>query len=131
MKKIKKLFLGLGLGLVALFGVFGMSSCTKEDTIQHNLLKDTGNFKTYRKITVINLRSDKILMEFEGYLTTKLDSEKDVNIMIMTGPNTYQLHYVRLANEITYCCEQLDNTSTDPYHWKVTIYAILPEVEIG
>ena len=108
--------------------VFSLSSCRREDQVQHNLLKETGDFKTYRKITVINLRSDKILMEFEGYLTTKLDDEKDVNIMIMIGPDKYQLHYVRLAGEITYLCEQLDNTSTDPYHWKISIYAILPEI---
>ena len=111
--------------------IFGLSSCRKEDQIQRNLLKDTGDFKTYRRITVINLRSDKVLMEFEGYLTTKLDDEKDVNIMIMIGPDKYQLHYVRLASEITYLCEQLDNTTTDPYHWKVSIYAIWPDVHVG
>ena len=127
MKKIKLL---LVLIISCLF-VFSLTSCRKENTVQYNLLKETSDFKTYRKITVINLRSDKVLMEFEGYLTTKLDSEKDVNIMILTGPDKYQLHYVRLADEITYLCEQLDNTTTDPYHWKISIYAILPDVSIG
>ena len=56
-----------------------LTSCSPaEDKIQRNLLKDIGNFQTYRKITVINLRSGEILMEFEGYLTSKLDSEKDL-----------------------------------------------------
>ena len=127
MKKIKLLLI---LIISCLF-VFSLSSCRQEDMVQHNLLKDTGDFKTYRKITVINLRSDRILMEFEGYLTTKLDNEKDVNIMIMTGPSKYQLHYVRLADEITYLCEQIDNTTTDPYHWRVSIYAVLPDISIG
>lgn len=117
--------------LLCFIMIFGLSSCKKEDQIQHNLLKDTGDFKTYRRITVINLRSDKVLMEFEGYLTTKLDNESDVNIMIMIGPDKYQLHYVRLAPEITYLCEQLDNTTSDPYHWKVSIYAIWPDVHVG
>lgn len=118
--------------IVVLIFVLMLGSCgPKEDQVQKNLLRETGNFETYRKITVINVRSDKILMDFEGYLTTKLDSEGDLNIMIMVGPKTYQLHYVRLANEITYLSEQLDNTSTDPYHWKINIYAILPDIEIG
>lgn len=118
--------------IVVLIFVLMLGSCgPKEDQVQQNLLRETGNFETYRKITVINVRSDKILMDFEGYLTTKLDSEGDLNIIIMVGPKTYKLHYVRLANEITYLSEQLDNTSTDPYHWKINIYAILPDIEIG
>ena len=129
---MKKIITILGLLFICIFSIIELSSCeAKEVNVQHNLLKETGDFKTYRKITVINLRSDKVLMEFEGYLTTKLDSEKDVNIIIMVGPDKYQLHYVRLADEITYLCEQLDNTTTDPYHWKISIYAIWPDVHIS
>lgn len=126
---MKKILLTISLMFVLLFG---LTSCEpKENTIQHNLLNETGNFKTYRKITIINLRSDKVLMEFKGYLTSKLDKEGDVNIMIMVAPDKYQLHYVRLADEITYLSEQIDNTSTDAYHWEINIYAILPEVKVG
>lgn len=129
MKKIFKLLL---VACIAVVTVFSLTGCVaKEVNVQHNLLKETGDFKTYRKITVINLRSDKVLMEFVGYLTSTLDDEGDVNIIIMTGPDKYQLHYVRLANEVTYISEQLDNTTTDPYHWEVNIYAILPEVNVG
>lgn len=128
---MKKIITILGLLFICIFSIIGLSSCRRENTVQYNLLKETGDFKTYRKITVINLRSDRILMEFEGYLTTKLDDEKDVNIMIMIGPDKYQLHYVRLADEVTYVCEQLDNTTTDPYHWRVSVYAVLPDISIG
>ena len=128
MKRFLKVFI-----LISLF-IFTatLTGCVaKESTVQHNLLNETGNFKTYRKITVINLRSDKVLMEFEGYLTSKLDSEGDVNIIIMTGPDQYQLHYVRLAAEVTYLSEQINNTHTDPYHWEINIYAIWPDVNWG
>lgn len=127
MRKLRFLFI-----FVLVFLFIGLTSCeAKENTVQHNLLNETGNFRTYRKITVINLRSDKVLMEFTGYLTSKLDSEGDVNIIIMTGPDQYQLHYVRLAAEVTYLSEQINNTHTDPYHWEINIYAILPDVKIG
>ena len=127
---MKKAFKIIILLLVFIF-TLTLASCDAEDTVQHNLLHQTGNFKTYRKITVINLRSDKVLMEFEGYLTSKLDSEGDVNIIIMTGPDQYQLHYVRLANEVTYLSEQLINSHTDPYHWEIRLYAIIPDIQIG
>lgn len=128
---MKKVFSFMLLGIIALIGVLSLSSCFEpaEDNVQHNLLQDTGNFKTYRKITVINTRRSEVLMEFEGYLTSKIDSEGDVNIIIKTGENTYQLHYVRLSQDISYLSEQLDYTYTDPYHWKISIYATLPQVD--
>ena len=115
------LFLGVGC-------VFGLSSCRAEDQVQRNMMQDIGNFKTYRRITVINLRSNIVLMEFEGYITTKLDSEGDVNILIKVGPDKYQLHYVRLADEICYLSEQLDvSEGVGPYHHKITFYVPIPE----
>lgn len=126
MKKIIKIF---ALVLFIMVGMASLSSCRAEDIVQHNLLRDTGNFKTYRKITVINLRSGEILMEFEGYLTSKLDNEGDVNIIIRVAEGEYQLHYVRLADEVTYLSEQLDTTPSSPYYYKVTIYAPYPRFD--
>lgn len=100
-----------------------------ENKVQYNLLQDTGNFKTYRKITVINLRTSEILMEFEGYLTSKIDSEGDANIMIRISEGEYQLHYVRLAPEITYISEQLDITPSSPYYFKISVYVPYPKIE--
>ena len=70
-------------------------------------------------------------MEFEGYLTSKRDSEGDLNIIIRVGENEYQLHYVRVAPKITYLSEQITNTTTDPYHWKINVYATVPDVTFG
>ena len=127
MKIFKRLLL-VFLFILTGAGILTLSSCNAEDVVQHNLLKDTGNFKTYRTITVINLRSGERLMEFEGYLTSKLDEEKDLNIMIKVGPDQYQLHYVRLAPEITYLSQQLDVTPSSPYYYKVSIFAPYPVV---
>ena len=128
--KIKKILMILSLFFVGLFCFSTLTSCSPaEDKIQRNLLRDIGNFQTYRKITVINLRSGEILMEFEGYLTSKLDSEKDLNIMIRISEGEYQLHYVRLATEITYLSEQLDVTPSSPYYYKISIYVPYPKVE--
>ena len=124
MKRIVKILL---LVFVCLF-IITLSSCREMNQVKHNIIYETDNFRTYRKITVINLRSDKILMEFEGYLTTTIDDEGDVNIIIKIGENEYKLHYVHLATEIVYLSEQLENTHTDPYHWEIRVYAILPEI---
>jgi hypothetical protein len=132
---MKRLFKTLSIILVGVLTLFSLTSCITttpaENQIQKNVLRDIGNFKTYRNIKVINLRSGIVLMEFEGYLTSKKDLEGDLNIIIMVGKDSYQLHYVRLAPEITYLSEQIDNTTTDPYHWKINVYATVPDVTFG
>ena len=127
MKIFKRLLL-VFLFILTGVGILTLSSCKAEDIVQNNMLRDIGNFKTYRNITVINLRSGERLMEFEGYLTSKLDSEDDLNIMIKVGPDLYQLHYVRLAPEITYISQQLDTTPSSPYYYKISIFAPYPVV---
>ena len=132
---MKRLFKTLAIILVGVLTLVSLTSCIittpAENQIQKNVLREIGNFKTYRNIKVINLRSGIVLMEFEGYLTSKRDSEGDLNIIIMVAKDEYQLHYVRTAPEITYLSEQITNTTTDPYHWKINVYATVPDVTFG
>lgn len=124
MKKLFVLFV-LILTLVLLVG------CSEAGQINGNLRTQEANFEIYRQVTVINLRSDKILLEVEGYLHIKIDDDGDLNITIMTGPKQYKLHYVSLGGEVVYVSEQLENATTDPYHWEVRIFAITPDVDFG
>lgn len=124
---MKKLFTRLFLILMMVFVV----ACDKSDMVNGNLRNQEGNFKIYRQVTVINLRSDKILLEVEGYLNIYIDSDGDLNITIKIAEDTYQLHYVSLSGEVVYVSRQLENAHTDPYHWEIRIFAILPEITVG
>lgn len=124
MKKILVLF-------VLMFAVLFLAGCNEAGQVNENLRNQERNFEVYRRVTVINLRSDKILLEVEGYLHIKIDSDGDLNVTIMTGPKQYKLHYVSLAGEVVYVSEQLVNSTTDPYHWELRIFAITPDVEFG
>lgn len=118
--------------LVMLFGIIGITGCScKAYTIQKNIQTDADSFNTYRKVTVINLRSDKVLLEIEGYISIKDSTEDELAIIIMTGRNQYKMHYVYTRSEIVYLVEQLENTTTDPYHWKIRIFAVTPDAEFG
>lgn len=118
--------------LVMLFGIIGITGCScKSYTILKNIQTDADSFNTYRKVTVINLRSDKVLLEIEGYISLKNSTEDELAIIIMTGINQYKMHYVYTRSEIVYLVEQLENTTTDPYHWKIRIFAVTPDAEFG
>lgn len=123
MKKVMIVFM-----LAVIMCLFLLSACNDADTIQHNISQKSDNFETYRKVTVINLRSDKILLEVEGYLSIKDSTEKELAIIIMTAPSQYKMHYVYTGSEVVYLVEQTENTTTDPYHWSIRIHAVVPEI---
>lgn len=120
------------LSIMLVIGLIGITGCSCEaDNIKYNISQESNSFKTYRKVTVINLRSDKVLLEIEGYISIKDSTEDELAIIIKTGYEEYKMHYVYTGSEIVYLVEQLENTTTDPYHWKIRIFAVVPDLEIG
>lgn len=112
-------------------GTFSLTGCNKADNIKHNISKEADSFGTYRKVTVINLRSDKILLEVEGLISIKDSTADELAILIRTGKEDYKMHYVYTGAEIVYLVEQLENTHTNPYHWDIRIFAVTPNFDIG
>ncbi len=121
---MKKIFI---LFSIIVFGLFALSACDDAQVIQHNISQKSDKFETYRLVTVINLRSDKILLEVEGYISIQNTEGNELALVIKTGEKEYKMHYVYLAPEVVYLVEQTENTHTDPYHWAIRIHAILPE----
>ena len=92
MKSIfKRLIVFLCLICVICVPVCTLTGCNKADNIQHNIRQDSDNFETYRRVTVINLRSDKVLLTVEGYISIKDSATNEIAIIINTAPNKYRL----------------------------------------
>lgn len=127
-KRDIKRYICMILVLVAV--VFALVSCNKAENIQHNILRQSDSFETYREVTVINLRSDKVLMQVEGYISIKDSSQDELAIIIMDGPNRYRMHYVYFGGEVVYLVEQKENSTTDPYHWDIRIFAEFPRIVV-
>lgn len=125
MRKLLGLILMLVLGIVLI-------SCAPSEMVQHNIAKDAEAFNVYRKATVINLISDTVMLEIEGYFSMeRAEKTGALAIVIKEAPGTYKMHYIYLGDtiHILTLVEQLENTNTDPYHWKIRIYAVIPEIE--
>lgn len=109
-----------------------LSGCSASEMVNMNIRGQANNFSVYRKFTAVNLRNNYYLLTIEGYLSIDTDSENDVNVTVRTGEDTYQLHYVHMNSEWTsYMVEQLDDTHTDPYHYEIHWFGIVPEFKGG
>ena len=123
---MKKLVISI---LAVIMCLVFLTGCNDAQIIQHNISQQSDKFETYRQVTVINLRSDRVLLEIEGYLSIQNTEGNELAVIIRTSEKEYKMHYVYLAPEVVYLVEQVENTNTDPYHWVIRIHAVLPEFD--
>lgn len=116
--------------LLMILCVLCLTGCNEADNIKHNIGEQSDKFETYRRITVINLRSDTVLLQVEGYISIKDSTDTELAVIIKTGENDYKMHYIYTGAEIVYLVEQLEPSNTDPYHWEINIFAVIPDIEV-
>lgn len=104
--------------IVMLIGIISLTGCTEAERVSHNVSKEADNFNVFRRVTVINARTDKLLLEIDGYLSVQRSSG-DIDIVCQTGPNTYMKHFVGLNPYVIYSVEDLSGAEVDPYHFEI------------
>lgn len=81
--------------------------------------KNDRNFNVRRRVTVINMRSDKVLLQMEGCLSIKTDTDTNELSVIAELPNgKYQKHFIYLNEWTMYTVEQIDSTKTDKFNYE-------------
>ena len=125
MKKIVAVLLAIMVMATCLVG------CTEADNVNHNLNQAADNFQVTRKITVYNARTDMIILEMEGNMSLSNNTTNELVVTCMTGPNQYKKNYVYLNEYVIYVVEDITDTVTDPYHYKVHFYTALPDIDIN
>ena len=127
MKKI----IALIVCLMAIVSCITLTSCSAADNVNLNLSQAADNFQVLRKITVYNARTDLIILEMEGYMSLSNNGHDELVVTCMTGPNQYKKNYIYLNEYVIYVAEDISNTYTDPYHYKVHFYTPIPDVDIN
>lgn len=124
---MKKIFLSLALAVSIL-----LCGCSSEaEKANYNISKQADYFESERKITVYNARTDKIIMEAEGYMSISNNSNNELVCTVKVGPDSYRKNYIYLNDHTMYVVEDITGTHTDPYHYKLYFHTdILPSVEI-
>ena len=100
--------------------------CSEADKVNANISKQADYFETERKITVYNARTDKIILEAEGFRSISNNSSNELVVTCKVGPNTYKKNYVYLNDYTMYVVEDITGTHTDPYHYKLYFHTEFP-----
>ena len=128
MKKFVCVFLVLCAFLI--FSGCSFSGRSEADKVNANISKQADYFECERKITVYNARTDKIILECEGYLSISNNMSNELVVTVKTGPNEYKKNYIYLNDYTMYVVEDITGTHTDPYHYKIYFHTeILPDIE--
>lgn len=81
---------------------FAMTGCTEADQVSTNISKEADNFNVTRKLTVLNARTDTILLELTGTFALKNNSDNELEVIIETAEGKYQKDYVFLNDYTMY-----------------------------
>lgn len=124
---MKKILLALALAAFILL----CGSSSEADKANYNISKQADYFESERKITVYNARTDKIIMEAEGYMSISNNSNNELVCTVRIGQGQYKMNYIYLNDYTMYVVEDITGTHTDPYHYKLYFHTdVLPSVEV-
>lgn len=103
-----------------------LSGCgTEADRVRSNLNQEADNFNIQRCITVLNARTDKVLLEMEGTFSLSNNSANELVVTCEVGEGKYQKHYIYLNDYTLYVVEDISGANVDPYHYELNI---IPEM---
>ena len=131
MKKIIKIMLALTIAVTMIFA-FGCS-CSQAATMRNNIQEEADKFNVYRKITFVNLYTGQLLYSAEGYFSLQTTHEntyqgqQEIGLVFNVAKNEYKMDYFSIAENVCYVIEQVENTTGNPYYWKIVWYIALPE----
>lgn len=127
MKKIRKVSM-IALILVA---VFCLGACTQAERVTQNISQEADNFNVRRRITVFNVRTDKVLFQMTGYFSLNNNSSKELEVICEIDKGRYTKHFVRLNEWTTYIVEDLNGAEVSKYSYELNFQPeMIPGVKI-
>ena len=105
-----------------------LCGCSEASRVRRNLNQEADNFNIQRRITVLNARTDKVLLEMEGTFSLSNNSDNELVVTCEVGEGKYQKHYIYLNSYTLYVVEDISSADVDPYHYELNI---IPEMVGG
>lgn len=98
--------------LVILFG------CTEAERVSYNVSKEADNFNVQRRLTVINCRTDKVLLSMTGVFSVQ-HSNGDLDVIVQLPNGKYRKHFVGMNQWTTYVVEDVSETNVSKYAYEI------------
>ena len=117
-----KRFVAIIVGLVVLGVVaVSMSGCGRQSAVvSRNVSKEADNFNVTRRLTVINTRTDKCLLQMTGKISIE-DVTDGIAVLVEVDRDKgiYQKHWVYLNENTMYTVEDLNGVSVSKYAYEL------------
>lgn len=101
-----------------------LTGCTEAYKVSNNISQKADNFNVTRKLTVVNARTDTVLLELTGTFALKNNTDNELEVIIETAEGKYQKDLVYLNDYTMYVVEDISGASVDKYHYEINF---LPE----
>lgn len=101
-----------------------LAGCSEADQVSMNISQEADNFNVTRRLTVMNARTDTVMLELTGTFALKNNSSNELEVIIETAEGKYQKDYVYLNDYTMYVVEDLSGSNVDKYHYEINF---LPE----
>lgn len=93
--------------------------CTEVDQVSHNISKEADNFNITRRLTVINARTDTVMLEMTGTFSLQNNAENELEIICEVAEGQYKKHFVYLNDWTCYVVEDISGVEVDKYHYEI------------
>ena len=119
--------------LVLLVIIVCLAGCRDADVASRNLSVAADNFEIVRRIVFYNGITGDYILVIEGLCSLgNADTSGELSVTCKTGVTSYKKHFLGLSDNVTYFAEQIEPSSADIYHYRVTFKpsAIVPSIDL-
>lgn len=109
------------LALAAALLVLVLTGCDRQATrVSYNVSKEADNFNVVRRLTVINTRSDKVILQMVGRMSIEDQTDGIAALVeIDRDRGIYQKHYIYMNEWTMYTVEDLNGVSVSAYDYEI------------
>ena len=106
--------------LIALCLCFALSGCSEASRVSYNVSKEADNFNVKRRLTVINTRTDKCILQMTGRISIE-DVTGGIAVLVEVDHDKgiYQKHWVYLNENTMYTVEDLNGVEVSRYAYEM------------
>lgn len=97
-----------------------LTGCTEAEKVSYNISEEADNFNIFRRVVVVNVMSDKVLFELDGYFSINSDNvDNQLEITCEVGDGVYKKHFIGLSEMVAYTVEDINGAKVDKYHYEI------------
>ena len=100
--------------------IFTFTGCREAERVSYNVSKEADNFNVTRRLTVINTRTDKCLLQMTGRMSIDaVTGGVEVLVEVDRDKGIYQKHYIWMNDWTMYTLEDLNGVGVDRYAYEL------------